>query len=69
MPEEMKFFIFLLACYAEDHSRNAADVLREWDEHGITKEIYDSYFIYHQEALSNAYNDIASLIATGKHAY
>ena len=36
MSEEMKFFIFLLECYADDHSRNAADVLREWDREKYT---------------------------------
>ena len=38
-------------------------------EHGITQEIFDGYFIYHQEALTNAYMDIDSLLATGEHAY
>ena len=69
MSDEMDFFTFLLQNYAFDHERNAADVLREWDEHGITQEIFDGYFIYHQEALTNAYMDIDSLLATGEHAY
>ena len=69
MSDEMDFFIFLLEKYADDHNRNAADVLKQWDEHGITQDIYDYYFVYHQEALTNAYQDIDSLLATGKHIY
>ncbi len=69
MSDEMQFFIFLLERYAADHHTSADKVLREWDEHGITQQIFDSYFIYHQEALTNAYMDIDSLLATGKHAY
>lgn len=69
MSDEMDFFVFLLEHYAADHDRKASDVLREWDAHGITQEVFDGYFIYHQEALTNAYMDIDSLLATGKHAY
>lgn len=69
MSDEMDFFIFLLEHYACDHNVSAADVLREWDTHGITQKIFDYYFIYHQEALTNAYMDIDSLLATGEHAY
>ena len=69
MGPEHEFFIFLLENYACAKKRPTGDVLREWDAHGITQEIFDGYFIYHQEALANAYMDIDSLIATGKHAY
>ena len=44
-------------------------MLREWDEKGITDEIFDGYFQYHQERIENAYEDIDSLAATGKHVY
>ena len=67
MTEEMKFFLFLIERYANYHNRSTGEVLREWDEHGITDEIYDGYFQYHQERLENAYADIDSLLATGKH--
>ena len=44
-------------------------MLRLWDERGVTQEIYDGYWAYHQEALQNAYADIESLVATGEHAW
>ena len=64
----MDFFTYLLEYYAQAKGRNAGDVLREWDAKGVTQEIYDGYWQYHQEALENAYADIDSLTATGKHA-
>lgn len=65
--EETWFFIYLLEHYAEYKNESTGDVLREWDEKGITQEIYDGYFQYHQERLENAYDDIDSLITTGRH--
>ncbi len=64
--EEMRFFGYLLECYAYAKGRNAGDVLREWDERGVTQEIYDGYFQYHQERLENAFEDIDALVATGR---
>ncbi|WP_202962227.1 MULTISPECIES: DUF3791 domain-containing protein [Bifidobacterium] len=49
--------------------RSASDVLREWDEHGVTQEIYDMYEMYHQESICNAYEDIDHLVATGEHKW
>ena len=69
MTDQLKFFIFLIECYACAKQRFAGDVLREWDAHGITREIFDNYEQYHQERLENAYADIDSLLATGKHAW
>ena len=66
--EEMWFFVYLLEQYAHYKGKKTGDVLKEWDEHGITDEIYDCYFQYHQEWIENAYEDIDSLLATGKHA-
>ena len=68
MTDELRFFILLIERYAYDAGRPTADVLREWDAKGVTQEIYDGYFQYHQESLQNAYADIESLLATGKHA-
>lgn len=68
MSEELKFFILLLEKYAYDKNRLTGDVLREWDEKGITQEIYDGYIQYHQERIENAYEDINSLCLTGRHA-
>ena len=69
MSEELKFFILLIEKYAYDRNRKTGDVLREWDEKGITQEIYDGYWQYHQEAIQYAYQDIDSLAATGCHAH
>ena len=68
MTDEMKFFLFLIERYANEKGRRTGDVLREWDEKGITEEVYNGYWQYHQEALQNAYADIDSLVATGRHA-
>ena len=68
MSEEMKFFILLIETYAFRKNRPTGDVLREWDEKGVTGEIYDGYWQYHQEAIENAFTDIDSLVRTGRHA-
>lgn len=69
MTDEMKFFLYLIERYSAYKERPTGDVLKEWDEHGITQEIYDNYEMYHQERLENAYADIDSLLSTGKHAW
>lgn len=69
MSEEMEFFLFLIEHYAENKNRPTGEVLKEWDNHNITQKIYDNYWIYHTEAIENAYQDIDCLLATGKHAY
>ena len=67
MTDEMVFFLFLIERYANEKKRSTGDVLREWDEKGVTQGIYDGYFQYHQERLENAYDDIDCLVATGRH--
>lgn len=67
MSEELRFFLLLIEKYACDHDRLTGDVLREWDAKGVTREIYDGYWQYHQEDIRNAYRDIDSLVATGRH--
>ncbi len=67
MSEEMMFFLFLIERYANEKGRSTGAVLKEWDEKGITDEIFDGYFEYHQECLENAYDDIDCLVSTGKH--
>jgi hypothetical protein len=68
MSDELRFFILLIERYAYDRGLPTGDVLRTWDERGVTQEIYDGYWAYHQEALQNAYADIDSLVETGRHA-
>ena len=69
MTKEMKFFVYLLECYAHAKNRPTGEVLQEWDSRGITQEIYDNYEMYHAERIENAFEDIDSLLATGKHAW
>lgn len=69
MAEEMKFFMYLLECYADYKNMKSGDILKKWEESGITQKIYDNYWIYHTERLENAYMDIDSLMITGKHAW
>ena len=68
MSEELKFFVLLIEKYACEKNRPTGEVLQEWDEKGVTQKIYDGYWQYHQEAIQNAYRDIDSLVATGRHA-
>ena len=69
MTEEMNFFLFLIERYAAAKVRPTGEVMREWDAHGITQEIYDTYDLYHTERLENAFQDIDCLLKTGKHAW
>ena len=69
MTKEMEFFIYLIESYAFEKKKSTGDVLKEWDAHGITQERYDNYEMYHQERIENAYEDIDSLLTTGKHAW
>lgn len=69
MDEKMEFFSYLLEYYANYKNMSTGAVLREWDEHDIAQEIHDSYWEYHTERIENAFEDIDSLIAVGKHAW
>ena len=69
MTEEMKFFMYLLEYYANYKEMKTAEILKLWDEKGITQKIYDNYWIYHTEKKENAYIDIDSLIQTGNFAW
>ena len=69
MNEKFLFFTYLLEIYATYKGKKTKDVLKEWDEKTITKEIYENYFQYHQERIENAYEDIDSLMKTGKHLW
>ena len=67
MSDELKFFILLIEKYAYDRQRSTADVFREWEEKNLIQEIYGGYELYHTERIENAYEDIESLMATGRH--
>lgn len=65
----MQFFLFLIERYANHKNRPTGDVMREWDQKGVTQEIFDGYFQYHQEPIQNAFLDIDSLVVNGVHAF
>jgi hypothetical protein len=69
MTEEMKFFMYLLECYAAYKNNKTGDILKEWEEHNIIQRIYDNYWTYHTERIENAYMDIDNLILTGNSAW
>ena len=69
LTEEQAFFVYLLECYAGEKGRPTGEVLREWDERGITQYVLDNYPQYHSEAIENAYADIDSMLETGKPAW
>ncbi len=69
LSEEFLFLNYLLECYATYRGITAQKALEEWDAHGITQTIYDNYLMYHTERIENAFADIDSLLATGKHAW
>jgi len=71
----MEFFAYLLEEYAEYKQSLAPEILKVWDETELfgkmtlTEYILEKYFIYHIEAIENAFRDIDHLIATGKPLY
>ena len=69
MSDELKFFSYLLECYAEHKDMSSGDVMRLWDADNLVPYIMDNYFMYHQEAIENAFADIDSMIETGKPAW
>ena len=38
MTDEMQFFLFLIERYANHKNRPTGDVMREWDQKGVTQE-------------------------------
>lgn len=54
--------MYLLECYACEKKRPTAEVMKEWDERGITQRVRDNYLQYHAEAIGNAYADIDSML-------
>lgn len=65
----MKFFMYLSEYYAAYKNKKTGDVLKEWEEAEITQKIYDNYWLYHTERIENAFEDIDSLLQTGKTAW
>ncbi|MDR1784126.1 MAG: DUF3791 domain-containing protein [Dysgonamonadaceae bacterium] len=58
ISNQSEFFIFLLEKYAEHKSLPASDVLKVWQEKGLTDYINGMYEQYHTERIENAIEDI-----------
>lgn len=63
------FFTYLIESYAAYKDTTADKVLEILEEKELVDFVYDMYFIYHQEAIENAFKDLDSLIETGKPAW
>jgi hypothetical protein len=61
----MDFFVYLIERYAASKGRTGADMLKLFDEKGLTEFIIDMYELYHAERLENAFNDIDDLLEHG----
>ena len=58
MSKEHDFFLYLLEKYAEYKKIPTADLLKIFDETGISNYIMEMYTMYHTERLENAFADI-----------
>jgi hypothetical protein len=58
MSDEMKFFIYLLESYAVQKGVSGKQVFDLWKSKNLIDYITDMYFMYHQERLENAFDDI-----------
>ena len=69
MSKEFRFFTYLLESYAQHKGTTADSVLKTLNEKNLTDFVYNMYEMYHTEAITNAFMDLDSLIATGKPAW
>lgn len=69
MTKETDFFIYLIESYAKYKNTTADKILNTLDEKNLTDFVYDMYEMYHIERLENAFEDLDSLIKTGKPAW
>ena len=58
LSNENDFFTYLVEKYAEKKNRSAAEVLKEFDDSGMTEYIMAMYPMYHTEKIENAFADI-----------
>ena len=58
-----------LESYSAYKDTTASEVLKTLDEKGLTEFVYNMYEMYHCESIYNAFEDIDSLIETGKQAW
>ncbi len=69
MSKKADFFVYLLEHYAVYKNTTADKILTELEEKKLTEFVYDMYEMYHTEAITNAFEDLDALIATGKTAW
>lgn len=58
MSDEMRFFVYLLESYALEKGVSGRQVFDLWKSRNLVSYIMDMYFMYHQERLENAFDDI-----------
>jgi hypothetical protein len=66
LSKEMQFFVFLLNNYAAGKGLSPKTVYDDFKKGGILEYINEMYFIYHQESLTNAFEDIDSILENGQ---
>ncbi len=65
MNNEMKFFIYLLESYALQKGVSGRQVFDLWKSKNLIDYIISMYFMYHQERLENAFDDIDRKLLNG----
>jgi len=58
LSAEMSFFVYLLEKYAEYKDSDVPQILKRFDESGMTEYIMQMYPMYHTERIENAFYDI-----------
>ena len=58
LSNEISFFVYLLEKYAEYKNSGAPQILKKFDEAGLTEYIMQMYPMYHTERIENAFYDI-----------
>ncbi|MCL1990743.1 MAG: DUF3791 domain-containing protein [Defluviitaleaceae bacterium] len=75
LDKEFEFFIYLLEHYSKYKHTTADKMLHIWNtslvhsEERLTDFILAMYWLYHTQALDNAFKDIDHLIKTGEPLY
>ena len=66
ISREMDFFMYLIEAYAAHKDRPTSEVMKEWDELGLTDLIFNMYEKYHVEAIENSFEDIDQMVRERK---
>jgi hypothetical protein len=65
----LDYFVYMLEQYSEYKRVPGSEMLKLWDEKGVTQLVKDNYVMYHQEAITNAFKEIDHFIETGELLY